>query len=190
MIKRFKFDTELVMLVGFLASMFVVPVALTQAAQGKDKPPATSPTSSPAPASVAQPSSMARDLRTPQQDKLLRSFWGIEDVHVRETASGSIIRFSYRVVDAPKAKVLNDPKNNPALIDASTGEKLDVPETENAGKLRQVAAPENGREYWMVFLNNSRIVRPGSKVNIKIGTFRADGLIVESSMPTNSVKKP
>jgi hypothetical protein len=45
--------------------------------------------------------------------------------------------------------------------------------------LRQVAAPENGRKYWMVFANTHRVVKPGDRVEIKIGSFRANGLVVE-----------
>ena len=186
---------DVMLLAGLLASSIVIPATLTKAAQGKDKPGAASPTvssatASPAPISTASPSSLAKDMRSPRADRMYQRIWGIDDVRVRETASGSIIRFSYRVADAAKAKVLNDAKLNPVLTDASTGEKLTVPETENAGKLRQVAPPVNGREYWMVFLNNSRTVKPGSRVNIVIGTFRADGLVVEPSMSTFSVKKP
>ena len=34
-----------------------------------------------------------------------RRLWGIDDIHVRSTASGSLIRFSYRVVDREKATI-------------------------------------------------------------------------------------
>jgi hypothetical protein len=195
MVSNLKHGSKLVLLAGFLMSGLMIPAPLTQAAQGKDKPAATatpisSPTSSPAPASAYPASTPATDTRSPRADRMYQLIWGIKDMHVRETASGSIIRFSYRVVDAAKAKVLNDPKLNPVLTDSNSGDKLTVPETENAGKLRQVADPEVGREYWMVFLNNNRFVRPGSKVDIKIGTFRADGLLVEPSMSAPALKKP
>ena len=185
----------MVLLAGLLTNAIVIPAVLSQAAQGKDTPavtatPVSSPTSSPAPASAHPASSPATDARSPRADRMYQLIWGIRDMHVRETASGSIIRFSYRIVDPAKAKVLNDPKLNPVLIDSNSGEKLTIPETENAGKLRQVADPEEGREYWMVFLNNNRFVKPGSKVDIKIGTFRADGLVVEPSMAAPAVKKP
>jgi hypothetical protein len=196
MVSNLKLGPKLALLAGFLMSGIMIPAPITRAAQGKDKPavtatPVASATSSPAPAS-AHPASTppASDTRSPRADRMYQLLWGIKDMHVRETASGSIIRFSYRVVDAAKAKVLNDPKLNPVLIDSNSGDKLSVPETENAGKLRQVADPEVGREYWMVFLNNSRFVKPGSKVDIKIGTFRADGLVVEPSVPALAVKKP
>jgi hypothetical protein len=195
MVSNLKLGPKLVLLAGLLTSGIVIPATLLLAAQGKDKPastatPISSPTSSPAPASAYPASTPATDTRSPRADRMYQLIWGIKDMHVRETASGSIIRFSYRVVDAAKAKVLNDPKLNPVLIDSNSGDKLTVPETENAGKLRQVADPEVGREYWMVFLNNNRFVRPGSKVDIKIGTFRADGLLVEPSMSVPALKKP
>src|ERR1700731_84225 len=195
MVSKLKLGPKMVLLAGLLTNAIVIPAVLSQAAQGKDTPavtatPVSSPTSSPAPASAHPASSPATDARSPRADRMYQLIWGIRDMHVRETASGSIIRFSYRIVDPAKAKVLNDPKLNPVLIDSNSGDKLTIPETENAGKLRQVADPEEGREYWMVFLNNNRFVKPGSKVNIKIGTFRADGLVVEPSMSAPAVKKP
>jgi hypothetical protein len=195
MVSKLKLGPKMVLLAGLLTNAIVIPAVLSQAAQGKDTPavtatPVSSPTSSPAPAPAHPASSPATDARSPRADRMYQLIWGIRDMHVRETASGSIIRFSYRIVDPAKAKVLNDPKLNPVLIDSNSGDKLTIPETENAGKLRQVADPEEGREYWMVFLNNNRFVKPGSKVDIKIGTFRADGLVVEPSMAAPAVKKP
>jgi hypothetical protein len=195
MVLNLKLGPKLVLLAGLLTNAILIPAVHSQAAQGIDKPvvtatPVSSPTSSPARASAQPASTPAPDTRSPRADRMYQLLWGIKDMHVRETASGSIIRFSYRVVDAAKAKVLNDPKLNPVLIDPNSGDKLTVPETENAGKLRQVADPEVGREYWMVFLNNNRFVKPGSKVDIKIGTFRADGLVVEPSMSVPALKKP
>jgi hypothetical protein len=195
MVSNLKLGPKLVLLAGLLTNAVVIPAGFSRAAQGKDTPavtatPVSSPTASPAPASVHPASTPATDARSPRADRMYQLIWGIKDMHVRETASGSIIRFSYRIVDPAKAKVLNDPKLNPVLIDSNSGDKLTIPETENAGKLRQVADPEEGREYWMVFLNNNRFVKPGSKVDIKIGTFRADGLVVEPSMAAPAVKKP
>ena len=34
-----------------------------------------------------------------------RRLWGIDNIHVRSTASGSLIRVSYRVVDSDKANI-------------------------------------------------------------------------------------
>lgn len=121
---------------------------------------------------------------------MYRRLWGVEDIQVRETASGSLIRFSYRVVDATKAKALNNKKADPYLIVEKTGAKLEVPTTEKVGQLRQTATPENGREYWMVFTNAGHVVKPGDRVDIMIGTFHANGLVVESPPATLPVQKP
>ena len=114
---------------------------------------------------------------------MLRRLCGIDDIHLRSTASGSLIRFSYRVVDADKAKILNDKKTIPHLIDEKHGLALQIPELENVGQLRQVATPENGRDYWMAFSNAGRHVQPGDHVTVVIGNFKAEELVVEDSAP-------
>ena len=178
------------LLAGFLASRIVIPVALTQAAQGEEKPGAV-------PAVVSSPvpfgstaSAISRDLRSPHATMMYKRLWGIEDMQVRATASGAVIRFSYRVVDATKAQVLNNKKASPYLIVQKTGVKLEVPTTEKVGQLRQTATPENGREYWMVFTNVNHVVKAGDRVDIVIGTFHANGLVVESPLTTLPAQKP
>ncbi len=104
--------------------------------------------------------------------------WGVEDFSVKAVESGEIIRFSYRILDADKAKMLNDKKNQPSLIDPQAGVSLVVPTLEKVGQLRQSTAPEAGKVYWMAFSNKGRYVKPGHHVNVVIGNFRADGLIV------------
>ena len=106
-------------------------------------------------------------------------FWGVEDFSVKSVESGEIVRFSYRVLDADKAKMLNDKKNEPSLIDPQASVRLVVPTLEKVGQLRQSTAPEAGKVYWMAFSNKGRYVKPGHRVNITIGNFHADGLIVQ-----------
>jgi hypothetical protein len=106
-------------------------------------------------------------------------FWGVESLSVKTVESGEIIRFSYRVLDADKAKMLNDKKNEPSLIDPKAGVRLVVPTLEKVGQLRQSSAPETGKTYWMAFSNKGRYVKPGHRVNIVIGNFHADGLVVQ-----------
>jgi hypothetical protein len=100
-------------------------------------------------------------------------------VAVKWAESGEVIRFTYHVLDASKAKVLNDKKSEPALVAPERGVKLVVPAMENVGQLRQSAPPENGKSYWMVFSNKGRPVKRGDHVSVVIGTFRADGLVVD-----------
>jgi hypothetical protein len=108
-----------------------------------------------------------------------RVVWGVDSLAVKWGESGEVIRFTYRVLDADKAKVLNDKKLEPSLIDPQAGVKLVVPSMENVGQLRQSAPPENGKSYWMVFSNKGRLVKRGDHVSVVIGAFHADGLIVD-----------
>jgi len=105
--------------------------------------------------------------------------WGVDSLKVKYAESGEIIRFAYRVLDAEKAKVLNDKKYEPSLIDPEAGVSLVVPSLPKVGKLRQSSAAEPGKVYWMAFSNTGRHVKPGHRVVVAIGNFRADGLIVE-----------
>lgn len=113
-----------------------------------------------------------------------RRLWGIDDIHVRYTASGSLIRFSYRVVDKEKAKTFSDKRVTPLLIDETTNLALQVPVMEKIGQLRQVTALQNGKEYWMAFSNKGRHVKPGNHVDLSIANIRLEGLVVESGAPT------
>ena len=108
-----------------------------------------------------------------------RVVWGVDSLGLKWGESGEIIRFTYRVLDADRAGVLNDKRFEPALIDPQAGVKLVVPSLENVGQLRQSAPPENGKSYWMVFSNKGRLVKRGDHVSLVIGPFRADGLVVD-----------
>jgi len=175
---------KIMLIAGLLVSGICI-CALTRAAQVTDKigesqrPPST-PAVSPVP-KVAPLSVLSQ-----RQAEYYRRRWGIDDVVVRETASGSLIRFSYRVVDAERAKILNDKKATPYLIDEKNGLALQIPELEQVGQLRQVATPQNGRDYWMAFSNKGHQVKAGSRVTVMIGTFRAEGLVVtgQSTFPS------
>jgi hypothetical protein len=67
--------------------------------------------------------------------------WGVGELRVKSAESGEVIRFSYRVPDAEKAKALNDKKNEPSQIDSGAAARYrkqkqllvcDVPEKEVA----------------------------------------------------------
>jgi len=105
--------------------------------------------------------------------------WGVDGLSVKAVESGELIRFSYRIVDANKAETLNDKKLEPSLLAPRAGVRLEIPQLEKVGKLRQSSTPESGKTYWMAFSNKGRLVKPGDHVSIVIGKFRADGLIVE-----------
>lgn len=106
--------------------------------------------------------------------------WGIDSLSVKWAESGEMIRFTWRVLDPVKAKPLNDKKSEPSLEDPRAGISLVVPSLEKVGQLRQASQNiDAGKSYWMAFSNKGRRVQRGDRVNVVIGQFRADGLVVE-----------
>jgi len=111
---------------------------------------------------------------------MYQAMWGIADPSVKAVESGIILRFSYRVLDPQKAKLLNDKRLNPILESPEKRVRLVIPTMEKVGQLRQ--APQSvdaGQSYWMAFSNSGRLIKPGDRVDIVIGSFHARGLLVE-----------
>jgi hypothetical protein len=106
-------------------------------------------------------------------------FWGVDSLHAKAVESGELIKFSYRVLDADKAKALNDKTNQPMMYDPAMRAKLVIPSLEKVGQLRQASTPEAGKIYWMAFSNPGRVVKKGDRVAVVIGPFHIEGLLVE-----------
>lgn len=104
---------------------------------------------------------------------------GVDELKVRRTNMGNLIRFSYRVTDPQKAMGLGDRQATPYLIGHSSQMVLQVPVMDKVGPLRQATRPEANKEYWMVFSNKGDVVKAGERVSVVIGKFRVDGLRVE-----------
>jgi hypothetical protein len=107
------------------------------------------------------------------------SAWGVDKMKVSYTASGNLIRFSYRVSNPERAKTLGEKQYTPYMVSPRANAVLQVPVMDKVGILRQAVAPQAGQEYWMVFSNKGNLVKPGDRVNVVIGAFHADGLMVE-----------
>jgi hypothetical protein len=105
--------------------------------------------------------------------------WGLEIVGVKPVSSGYMLSFKYRVVDADKARQLNDRKTRAFLRDEASGTVLSVPAMENVGELRTGAVPEEGRTYFMIFGNPGKLVKSGSRVSVVAGALHVDNLIVD-----------
>ena len=108
-----------------------------------------------------------------------RLVWGVDSLNVKWAESGEMIRFTYRVLDPSKAKILSDKRFEPSLVDEKAGVKLVVPMMDKVGKLRQTSTPEEGKTYWMLFSNKGGYVKRGDHVNVDIGNFHAKGLEVD-----------
>ena len=112
-------------------------------------------------------------------DMYYAQVWGVGELRVKTAESGGLIRFNYRVLDPAKAAALNNQKLEPELVDSQAGVKLVVPQVDKVGKLRQSSTPKPGMTYWMAFANPTLVVKPGHRVDVVIGSFRASNLVVE-----------
>lgn len=178
---HFKPSLQLTLLAGFLASSVIFSLASPQSNQQKSLP-----AQKPAAASASSSRPSGSKLRPTQKTDLPASAkryyqltWGVDKLVVKAVESGSMLRFSYRVLDASKAQSLNDKKATPYLYDLNTQARLEVPSFEKVGQLRQSSPVQEGHTYWMVFANQQRLVKPGTRVDVVIGPFRANGLLVE-----------
>ena len=132
----------------------------------------------PAPA-AGKTSPYAKVSRSHQSDQYYASTWGIEQLRLQRTASGALIRFSYRVVDVNKAKAVHEKKAEPHLLGLRSHAMLSVPTLENVGQLRQTEAISEGKDYWVLFSNKGDLVKAGDRVDVIIGSFYANSLTVE-----------
>jgi hypothetical protein len=107
------------------------------------------------------------------------TFFGIDSISVKLVESGELVRFSYRVLDPVKAMPLHEKSAEPTLLDAKAGVSLVVPTMEKVGQLRQTPTPQAGRSYWMTFSNKGRRVARGDRVDVVIGPFKANNLVVD-----------
>jgi len=167
--------TKWMLLAGVLASgILVLPAGAQSPAPAGTTAPAGKPSAAAGAPFRNQPVRMANRAKA-----FYGLVWGVEALSVKAVESGEIIRFSYHVIDADKAKPLNDKQVDPALIAPEKGVKLVVPSLEQVGMLRQMSTPIEGKSYWMAFSNSGRLVKRGDHVNIVIGQFHADNLVVE-----------
>jgi hypothetical protein len=130
------------------------------------------------PVTTAVSASGGTPARHPRQGTLFKRRWGVELISVQLVSAGYMLEFRYRVLDAAKAKPLFERQTHPVMIDEATGTQLIVPAPAKVGPLRSSDPPQAGRVYWMFFANPGKLVKPGNRVSIVIGDFRASGLVV------------
>jgi hypothetical protein len=115
----------------------------------------------------------------PREKTFMKREWGVEVLFLRQTAGGYMLEFRYKVLDPQKAAALFERQTKPVLTHAESGAKFIVPTPAKTGALRNSNAPLEGRTYWMFFANPGRFVDQGDLVNIEIGDFLVEGLVVE-----------
>ncbi|RDK02900.1 hypothetical protein [Paraburkholderia lacunae] len=104
---------------------------------------------------------------------------GVDNLSVRRTASGNLIRFSYRVTDPVAARLLGEKTATAYLYGEASHVLLEIPVMDKIGQLRQTGPLEVGQEYWMVFSNKGNPIKAGERVDVLIGSLHIDGMIVE-----------
>jgi hypothetical protein len=169
---------------GKLAALVLILGALCQVSAAPAQTSTASPAPTPNAAGAAAKSAGPPNHYLPSRfagraGMYYRSVWGIDTLSVKWTESGELVRFSWRVLDPDKARALSDKKAVPSLEDPQAGVSLVVPVMEKVGQLRQSPPPEAGRAYWMTFSNVGRQVKRGDRVNVVVGAFRADNLVVD-----------
>src|SRR5947209_4790956 len=130
--------TKAIMLAGFIScGVMVSPLSGQAPAQP------TTQVASGAPASV--PNTYVPNNFPKRERSYYELFWGVDSLAAKAVESGELIKFSYRVLDADKAKTLNDKNNEPAMYAPASRAKLVIPSLEKVGQLRQSSTPEAGR---------------------------------------------
>ena len=105
--------------------------------------------------------------------------WGLRPLSIRQTADGHMLDFRYRITDAEKASPLFSPKIKPLIIDEDTGAVMAVPIVPKVGSMRSTRKPLQDRNYAILFANPQKHIKPGHKVTVTIGDYRAEHLVVE-----------
>ncbi len=172
MIAKSQFHLPQYLGVGLIAGA----IAISTAAFGQSSQPATSNAKT---AAGPTPTRYMPNRPPKREAQYYTAVWGVDSFAVKSVESGELIRFTYRVVDGELAKALNDKKNEAYLISPKSRVKLVVPSLEKVGQLRQSSTPVEGNTYWMAFSNPGRPIKPGDRVDIEIGQFHVQGLLVQ-----------
>src|SRR5260370_17047484 len=105
---------------------------------------------------------------------------GIDTLSVRRTASGNLIRFSYRVTDPVAAHLLGEKTATAYLYGEASQALLEIPVMDKIGQLRQTGPLEAGQDYSMAFSNKRNPIKPGDPVDVFGGSLQKEGVIGEA----------
>jgi hypothetical protein len=129
----------------------------------------------------AEKKRLAQTAPDPELVEALRDRWGVEVIGIDLTSAGYMLDFRFRVVDAEKALPLFDHRIKPYVVADKSDIKLPIPMAPKVGAFRPTNRGKNikaDKTYYMVFANPDSYVKPGEKVSVVIGDFRAANLTV------------
>jgi hypothetical protein len=132
---------------ALLLASLTISAACAQSRAGNEKLTTVSASVSSKPAHTSTPTRYLPNRPPKREAAYYGLFWGVDSLNVKAVESGELIRFSYRVLDANKAKAINDKKIDAFLISPAAHARLSVPSLEKVGQLRQVNTPEAGKSY-------------------------------------------
>lgn len=123
-------------------------------------------------------------------NKAMLEKWGVQVISVSYAADGFWLNFRFRVADTEKAKTLFDSKIKPYLESDATGVKMAVPSAAKIGALRTTNRGHNiqaNKIYNIMFANPAFHVKPGEKVSVVVGDFKAEHMTVRGVRDNLSV---
>lgn len=133
-----------------------------------------SPSPAPAPAPVPAPAPASGDRQA-------LAHYGIVVQGLHLSAHGYVLDLRYRVQDPAKAALLLDQRNKVQLLDEVRHASLGVPESPVIGGMRQTSRNHvvyTDRDYFILFVNPGRAVKPGDAVQLAVGDQRIARLTV------------
>jgi len=134
------------------------------------------------PPEMPEPPPYSSQKLDPELVKAMKERWGVELLGIRQSGAGMFLDFRFKVLDAEKALPLFDHRIKPYLKADKSEIKLPIPQAAKVGSFRPTNRGKNikaDKTYYMLFANPDSYVKPGEKVSVVIGDFKAEHLIVQ-----------
>ena len=106
--------------------------------------------------------------------------FGIKVESISLTSAGYMLDFRYRVIDPNRSIPVFSRAYKPYIVDKASGAKFIVPSPAKVGPMRQTTLrPDPDKVYFMFFVNPGKFIKSGSKVDVVIGDFVAEDIVVK-----------
>lgn len=122
-------------------------------------------------------SQVTGDLAQRRQAEAIASFeeeTGIRVLRIVRTAGGGIIDLQYQVVDPDKALIIHDDERPPMMMDEKSNLVFANPFHEHADRELHTAVT-----YHTLIMNGAGLLKPGSKVTLRVGDALLEHLVVQ-----------
>jgi len=122
-------------------------------------------------------SQVAGNLTQRRQAEAITAFeeeTGIRVLRIVRTAGGGVIDFQYQVVDPDKALIVHDADKPPMMLDEKSNLIFANPFHDHADREVHTAVT-----YHELIMNGGGLLRPGSKVTLRVGDSVLEHLVVQ-----------